>query len=159
MASRAFLSCARTRNAPSGLIDDVRVGGAWSDVTGGDPAVLVGPVSVTQPPGTTAHFTVTARGTATLTYQWYQNGNQLFDGGNISGSVSTNLTLTGIVATNDGSYYVVVNNGISGTAQSSSAILTVVTDPIINTQPQDVTTNFGASATFTVVAGGTAPFK
>ncbi len=153
-----FCIVCQNSNAPSGLIDQVRISTTWVDATGGDPSILVPPSNATVPPGNTVHFTVTATGTPTLTYQWYQNGNQLSDGGNITGSGSTNLTLTGVVATNDGSYYVVVNNGIGGSAQSISATLIVVTDPIINTPPQDLTTNFGSTATFTVSAGGTSPF-
>ncbi len=153
-----FCIVCQNSNAPSGLIDQVRVSTTWVDATGGDPSIVVPPSSASVPPGNTVHFTVAATGTPTLTYQWYQNGVQLFDNGNISGSTSTNLTLTSVVATNDGTYYVIVQNGNANTAQSSSATLTVITDPIINTQPQNVTTNFGSTATFTVTAGGTSPF-
>ena len=130
-----FCIVCQNSNAPSGLIDQVRVSSTWSDATGGDPSILAAAFRARSvPPGNTVHFTVSAGGTPTLTYQWYQNGVQLFDNGNISGSVSTNLTLTSVVGTNDGTYYVIVQNGNGNTAQSSSATLLVITDPIVTTQ-------------------------
>jgi hypothetical protein len=95
------------------------------------------PVIATQPvpqmvyAGRTATFSVAAtNGTPPLTYQWRQNGNILTDGGNISGSTNATLTLANIVATNGGSYDVVVTGASgSGSTNSSVASLTVLALP------------------------------
>jgi uncharacterized repeat protein (TIGR03803 family) len=69
-------------------------------------------------------FSVTAIGDLPLSYQWQKNGTNLTDGGQISGSSSSALTLGSLVETNDGTYSVIVNNTIASTA-SSNAVLAV----------------------------------
>ncbi|MDB6026329.1 MAG: large protein, partial [Verrucomicrobiales bacterium] len=113
------------------------------------------PTSVTNNYGTTANFSVTASGSGTLAYQWRKDSVNLVDGGQVSGATTTNLTLTGVVFTNGGSYTVVVTNDSSSTT-SSAGVLTVV-DPIITSQPTNLTVGAGTTATFTVSASGTAP--
>src|SRR4029450_2044825 len=70
-------------------------------------------------------------------------------------ATTTNLTLTGVVFTNGGSYTVLVTNDSSGTT-SAAAVLTVV-DPIITAQRTNLTVGAGTTATFNVSASGTAP--
>ncbi len=116
--------------------------------------VLVPPTIITQPQsqsvlaGNSATFTVAATGTAPLNYQWRWNG------ANISGATSASL-----VTTQAGNYSVVVSNG-AGVATSATATLTIVAAPVaptITTQPQSQTIIAGHSATFNVIATGTAP--
>ncbi|MEO5802309.1 MAG: immunoglobulin domain-containing protein [Verrucomicrobiota bacterium] len=154
---RAFAVMCQLPGAPTGILDELRVSTNWGYVTGGDPAIITPPVSQTLPPGSTAVFNVTARGTATLVYQWVQDGNPLTNGGNISGATTASLTISGISGIDAGAYSVLVTNGLGNSAQSSSATLSI-TDPAITSQPQNRTNDFGTTATFQVIVSGTGPF-
>jgi hypothetical protein len=88
------------------------------------PIIVQQPVSVAKYPTDTAQFTVLAQGALPLFYQWRKGGVNLTDSGNISGSGTTNLTLTNIVSGNAGNYDVVVSNFV-GSVTSLVATLTV----------------------------------
>jgi outer membrane protein assembly factor BamB len=89
------------------------------------PAIILHPHSRTNAIGTPARFTVTALGTAPLTYQWRKNGNNLSDGGNISGAATATLDLTAVKFADAGEYSVVVANA-AGSATSEVAMLAVI---------------------------------
>lgn len=74
--------------------------------------------------GSNATFTVTATGTIPLSYQWQKNGTNLTDGGNISGSATTNLTISNVSLPDAGTYSVIVSNTASA-ASSIGAVLQV----------------------------------
>jgi len=119
-----------------------------------DPSIAVQPQSVTNAYGTTATFEVTPSGTAPFTYQWHKAGfGDLSDGGNVSGSQSNVLTMTGVSTPDSGTYSVTVSNS-AGWVDSSPAVLTV-RDPAIVTQPVSTTNLTGTTATFQAVAVGT----
>lgn len=119
-------------------------------------AVVAPPVFTTQPTnhtvlaGVNVTFTSAATGAATLRYQWRFNGVDLFDATNAS------LTINNAQTVHAGIYSVRVSNP-SGTALSASAILAIQNPPQITQQPVGVTLAAGASAAFTVGAGGTLP--
>jgi hypothetical protein len=71
-----------------------------------------------------ASFTVAATGTGQLSYQWRKDGTNLVDGGNVSGSTTTNLNLTNISLNDAGRYDVVVSNPYA-TTNSAAAVLIV----------------------------------
>jgi hypothetical protein len=71
-----------------------------------------------------ASFTVAATGTGPLSYQWRKGGTNLLDGGNVSGSATTNLNLTNISLNDAGRYDVVVSNPYA-TTNSAVAVLIV----------------------------------
>jgi hypothetical protein len=120
-----------------------------------DPSITAQPQSITNVYGTTATFQVTASGTAPLTYLWHKVGfGDLSDGGNISGSHSNILTLTGVAGGDSGTYSVTVSNAIGSSVDSSAAVLTV-RDPAITTQPLSATNFIGGTAIFHAVAVGT----
>jgi uncharacterized repeat protein (TIGR03803 family) len=105
------------------------------------------PQSLTRTNGNSATFTVTATSSAGgPTYQWYFNTNTL-----LGGQTASTLTLSGVTSGNAGAYTVVVGNSI-GSVTSSPAVLTVLTLPTINGQPQGLNRTNGDSATFTVAA-------
>jgi uncharacterized repeat protein (TIGR03803 family) len=108
-------------NSSNALTSDI----ALLDVNYSPPDISRQPVSLVRVAGTTASFSVTATGDAPLSYQWQENGTNLTDGGNIFGSSTSTLTITGVTSTNAGSYSVIVNNPIYA-ASSSAATLTVV---------------------------------
>jgi hypothetical protein len=74
--------------------------------------------------GSRAVFRATAAGVLPMTFQWQKNGSPLSDGGNIAGSSTANLTITGVSVSDAASYSVVVSNA-SGITTSSSAALAV----------------------------------
>ncbi len=68
-----------------------------------------------------------------------------------------------LTASNNGGLYSVTVSNSNGSVTSTAAVLTVnaqptATVPTITTSPTNQTANVGSTATFTVVAGGTAPF-
>src|SRR5439155_468329 len=95
---------------------------------------------------------VTAAGTAPLSYQWW------FNSAPISGATATNYTITGAQSTNAGGYSVVITNSFGGVT-SSVATLTVLVPPSITTQPQSLTVTQTQDAAFSVTAAGTAPLS
>lgn len=111
------------------------------------PRITAQPSSKTVSAGSSATFSVTASGTAPLTYQWYK------DGVAVSGATSSTLTVSSVTSAKAGGYYVTVTNG-SGSTTSSTATLTVVTAPVITTQPASQSVDLNSPATFTVVASG-----
>src|SRR6185436_639871 len=75
---------------------------------------------------------------------------------NISGAISSGLTLTNAQPADAGSYTVVVTNS-AGFVTSGVATLTVNIPPSITQEPQSQTVDQGSNATFTVTASGTTP--
>ncbi len=151
---RAFVISCQNSTAPTAVIDELRIGRSWAFVTGG-PEIGTQPATQTRNAGTNATFSVVARGTLPLSYQWQKNGTNLVDGGNISGANTTTLTISNLLAADAGSFVVIVTNSYASIT-SSVAILTV-TDPSILVQPANQTLPPGTNAVFSVVAGGTAP--
>jgi hypothetical protein len=83
------------------------------------PAAITGqPASQAVGYGATASFTVTATGTAPLTYQWRKGGV------NIPGAITNPLALNAVTFANAGSYDVVVGNNC-GSSTSLTATVTV----------------------------------
>ena len=81
------------------------------------------PLNVTN--GSPAVFTVGATGTPPLAYQWQDNQTNLADGGEISGSTNSALSLAPAGANDTGNYDVVVSNAF-GSVTSSIVTLDVV---------------------------------
>jgi len=93
-------------------------------------------------------------GTAPLTYQWQKNN------ANISGATSASYTTPATVSGDNGAAFRVTVTNSAGSATSNPAMLTVTATPVgpsITTQPANQTVNAGQTATFSVVAAGTAP--
>jgi hypothetical protein len=136
-----------------------------------DPAITAQPTisaatlppftNATVPLGTNVVFTLTAtspNGYTPLAFRWSHNGTPLTDNGTtITGSTTSNLTLSNVSGAADGAYTCAVTNTQGGGQISSAATLTVV-DPAISVPPQSTTANYGGGAGFTVTALGTTPF-
>src|ERR1043166_3113371 len=116
------------------------------------PSILTQPQNQTANQGQNASFSVTATGSAPLSYQW------LFYGTNLIGATATSYTVSNAQPANAGPYSVVVSNSL-GMISSSNALLTIIIPPTITNQPQSLTINQGMNATFTVGASGTSPFS
>ncbi len=116
--------------------DNGGAGAAWvftASASSVAPTIIVPPVSQTANAGQNANFTVTAIGTAPLSYQWR------FNGVNLPGATSATLTLNSVGAGNAGGYSVVVSNP-QGSATSKSATLAVLDNPTGGVTPPDPAT-------------------
>jgi hypothetical protein len=118
------------------------------------PSLMVQPVSVTVTAGQAATFSVSATGTAPISYQWRRNA------ANISGATAATYMVPATTTSDSGSKFDVVVSNNLGSVTSSQATLTVnasAAAPAITTQPSNMTVTAGQTATFSVVASGTAP--
>ena len=118
------------------------------------PTITVQPMSQSVVVGQTATFSVSASGTAPLTYQWRKNGAP------ISAATSSSYTTPAESSSDNGAQFSVVVSNSAGNVSSSVATLTVTAAtvaPSITTQPTNQTTFAGQAATFSVTATGTAP--
>jgi len=127
-------------------------------------AVVTPPVITTQPAsqavleGLPASFTVGIGTNALMYYQWQENGTNLADQGNISGSATSTLTISQVTFTNVAAYSVILSNA-AGVLASSPALLTIVPSaPVILQQPVSQTVLPGAPATFNVSVAGNEPY-
>jgi hypothetical protein len=121
------------------------------------PAITQQPQNQTVAAGTNVVFSVTATGTAPLSYQWRKGGVT------IPGATNATWSLTNVQAAWLGSYTVVITNSI-GSVTSSVATLSipgvtpVQSAPIVTAQPQGLSTVAQSPATLMVGVEGTAPF-
>jgi pectate lyase/pectin methylesterase-like acyl-CoA thioesterase len=115
------------------------------------PSIITQPAPVTVIAGAQAQFTVTAEGSSPLGFQWRK------DGVAIPGATNDTFTIAAATAGDAGNYAVTVTN-VAGAVTSDPATLTVITPPSIVTPPAPQIVNAGATALFSVVAGGTPPF-
>ena len=118
------------------------------------PSITTQPSSQSATVGDSVSLSVAASGSAPLGYQWKKGGSD------VAGATSSTLAFASVQLADAGSYTVVVSNS-AGTVTSDAAVLTVseppAVAPTITTQPQSQTVTLNGSATFTVVATGTAP--
>ncbi len=118
------------------------------------PTITTQPANQAVTAGQTATFSVVAGGTAPLSYQWQRTGT------NISGATSPSYTTPDTSSTDNGAAFRVIITNTAGSMTSNSATLTVTAAsvaPSITTQPANQTVNAGQTATFSVVAAGSAP--
>jgi hypothetical protein len=111
------------------------------------------PISQTVTDGSNAFFSVGASGDITG-YQWKKNGVSLPDGGNISGSTTALLAITGASTIDEGTYLCEITSQC-GTKVSNTAALTINIPVTISSEPVDQTVCEGQGANFSVVASGT----
>jgi Abnormal spindle-like microcephaly-assoc'd, ASPM-SPD-2-Hydin/Immunoglobulin domain/Immunoglobulin I-set domain len=113
------------------------------------PSITTQPANQTANAGQTATFSVTATGTATLTYQWKKNGTA------INGAISASYTTPATTASDNGATFTVTVTNATGNVTSSATTLTVNLPPTISAQPANMTVIVGQTATFSVTATGT----
>lgn len=122
--------------------------GATSPIT-----VSVSPPSVTLAPGGTQQFTATVTGTTNTAVTWTTSGNC----GTVS--ISGLFTAGNVTATCQGQVKATSQADTTKLALASVTVNTSAVPPTIITQPSSQTVLVGQTATFTVVAGGTAPLS
>jgi len=141
-------------NVPPGIVDM----GAYERIA----ISVTDPASQSLCSGDTASFSVTAEGQPTLTYQWRKNGNNLSNGGPISGATTSMLTINPIAGGDAGDYDVVVTDGFGQSITSTTAVLTVNTRPtasasgdatICSGESTDLTGSGGQSCSWLPITG------
>src|SRR5439155_304103 len=93
------------------------------------PTITGQPVSQTVTAGQPATFSVTATGTAPLSYQWQRGGVP------ISGATLASYTAPSTTSADNGAQFTVVVSNTAGSVASSVATLTVNSPPTITSQP------------------------
>jgi len=112
-------------------------------------SITTQPANQTVTAGQTAKFSVTASGTAPMTYQWSKNGTT------IGGATAASYTTPATVASDNNAKFTVLVTNAFGNATSNAATLTVNVPPTISSQPVNQTVTVGQTATFGVTASGT----
>jgi Immunoglobulin domain len=120
--------------------------------------VVLSPKSRTNYASTTATFTATAFSPESLNYQWQKNGTNLVEGGGLSGTTNSTLTIASVSAADAASYRAVVSDA-SGSVTTSNAVLTVIDPPLVTAQPTNLLVLPGTNAVFGVSLSGTAPLR
>ena len=77
------------------------------------PVILTQPVGVDVDPGAAVTLSVDVLGTPPLSYQWRYEGQNMGDGGNVTGTKTPMLTMLNVQAAQAGAYDVVVRNPYS----------------------------------------------
>jgi len=113
------------------------------------PSITAQPSGQTVNAGQSATFSVSAAGTATLTYQWKKSGAA------IGGANSASYTTPATSPSDSGAQFTVTVANSLGSVTSNAATLTVNVPPTISSQPVSRTVAVGQTATFSVTASGT----
>jgi glucose/arabinose dehydrogenase len=119
--------------------------------SGSAPQITQHPTSLTVPVGTAATFSVSASGTAPLSYQWQKNG------ANINGATaSVYQTPAAALADNNSAYRAIVTNSL-GSATSNAATLGVTanTAPVATILTPAVSAKYNAGTTLSFSGSGT----
>ncbi len=117
------------------------------------------PANQTVSVGRSATFSVLATGTPPLQYRWRKNGAP------IVGATGSSYTTPATAIVDNGSSFTLVVTNATGSITSNAATLTVTAPPItptalqITTQPANQAVSVGQTATFSVVATGSAPLQ
>ena len=129
----------------------------WNTATPAAPTVTTHPANKSVTAGQTATFSVTASGTAPLSYQWQKNNTT------ISGATSASYTTPATTLADNGSTYRCVVTNSAGSATSNNATLTVsaplssLPGPWVNEDigaPAFAGSGVYAGSTFTLSGGG-----
>jgi len=118
----------------------------------GPATILVEPQSQTVLAGSNVTLSVTATGSAPLTYQWE------LDGIDLPGATSATLLLPNVQTNQAGIYRVRVTNPVRSVT-SAPAVLTIWQRPAFDLQPQSQTAIAGTIATLTAQVSGTEPLR
>jgi len=107
-------------------------GSAGKCKSAGAPVISSQPQSQTVAAGANVSFTVTAAGTAPMSYQW------AFNGVPILGASNTSLTMSDVQSAQAGNYVVTVSNS-AGSVESTAAALVVAASGGCDTPPSGMT--------------------
>jgi hypothetical protein len=117
------------------------------------PTITSQPISKTICSGLSTTYNIVATG-ANLTYQWQLNNVALVDGGVLSGTSTSTLSLTNVTSANAGNYTCIVSGTCAPNSTSTIASLTVNSTATISSNPTDVVSCVGQTSTFTLGTTG-----
>ncbi len=121
------------------------------------PTITTQPLSQTLDPGVSVTFTVEATGTAPLSYEWRKDNSTIPD------ATDPSYTIYPVAESDEGAYACYVSNAAGSQASqnvlSNSAFFSVNNPAYVIADPVSATTDYGLSATFYVMAGGTPPIS
>jgi hypothetical protein len=106
----------------------------FRDIAYDGPTITAQPANATQHAGGSVTFTVTATGTATITYQWRKNG------ANIGGATGASYTINPVATADAASYDCVVTNSYCSVTSTAA---TLHVSPGVTVQPADITEDSG----------------
>ncbi len=112
-------------------IDTISITDGYTCCSPTAPAITSAPADQTVPAGTNVTFSVTATGTAPLSYQW------IYGATNLAGATNSNLVLTNVQAAVAGAYQVLITNSVGST--SAVANLRVLVPPVLTLDSTTVT--------------------
>ena len=92
------------------------------------PSITQQPFNLASCPGSSSVLGVTVTGTPPFDYHWRKDGTNLVNGGNVTGSTTTNLTLLNVSQSDSARYDVIITN-VVGSVTSSVATLFVTSVP------------------------------
>ena len=116
------------------------------------PAFTAQPQAIEVKDGSSATFNASATGAGPLAYQWQKNGIA------IAGATAASYSTPPLSLSDSHSLYSVLVTNAGGVTTSQSAAVTI--DPVapaIDVQPASISVSDGATATFSVHAGGSQP--
>lgn len=119
------------------------------------PNINLQPINQTVCNGGSATYSVSATGSG-LTYQWRKGTVNLINGGNISGTTTSSLTINPVTMADQSTNYNVIISGSIGPAETSNMVSLVINvSPSITTQPFDQTSCESSPVNFSTSAVGT----
>jgi len=119
------------------------------------PSIASQPANVSVGVGISTNLTVSANGSAPLTYQWQVSTDNGATYTSITGATNASLSFASPSLSDSGLYQVIVTNG-AGSITSSAATLTV-TEVAISTQPVGGLFSTGSSQTLSVTVAANPP--
>jgi hypothetical protein len=122
------------------------------------PYITQQPANTVVAQGNTATLSVTANGTPSLAYQWYEGTLPVSNSGDYSGATTATLTISDARMANSGSYSMVVTN-LYGAVTSAVATVTVTPAPFIVSEPSptNITLYAGSQVNYSLGVVGNAP--
>jgi hypothetical protein len=114
-----FVYMTNLNNNESALIYGMSLQQTAAAVTNAKPSIITQPAGFTNWAGFSGSLSVSASGSPAPVYQWFQNGKA------VRGDTNSLITFSPLVATNAGSYYVIVTN-VAGAVTSSVVMVDVL---------------------------------
>jgi len=149
----------------SGIIDEpaifnrslspTEVNTLFSSAVGSPAGIVTAPVGLTNYTGQPFQLSVVASGAPPLIYQWYQNGSP------IPGATNGTYSVVSASITNNGNYYVYVQNTAGNTNSSlTPATVSILTSaPFFTTLPQPAAVFAGVPVSLAGVVNGSGPIS
>ncbi|MFI5380338.1 MAG: beta strand repeat-containing protein, partial [Tepidisphaerales bacterium] len=118
------------------------------------PVVSTNPTNQTVAAGQPVTFTAAAAGNPTPTVQWYKGA--VGSGTLIGGATSVTYTFTTLAdgSENGSTYYAVFTNSVSSVSTTAATLNDALAAPVVTTNPTNLSTTAGNTATFTAAASG-----